>query len=58
MMDGKGAIQGTVLLYIILVVVVVLIIIIFLQFFTPYKFSNLIESLFSAGSSINGGNYV
>jgi TRAP-type C4-dicarboxylate transport system permease small subunit len=56
-MDKKGSIQSSVLLYIILMVIAVILIIIFLQFFTPYKFSTFIESLFSGGTSIKGGNY-
>lgn len=55
-MDNKASIQSSVLLYIILLIVAILIVIIFLQFFTPFKFSNFIESLFSAGTSLNGGS--
>jgi hypothetical protein len=55
-MDKKGSVQSSVLLYAILMVVLILIIIIFLQFFTPYKLSNFIDSFISAGTSPNGGN--
>ncbi len=56
-MDKKGAIEGRIFVYIILLIVVILIIVIFLQFFTPYKISNLIDSFISSASAINGGNY-
>ncbi|MCL5009457.1 MAG: hypothetical protein M1433_00520 [Candidatus Parvarchaeota archaeon] len=57
-MDEKGAIQGTVLLYIVLIIIVVIVILIFLQFLTPYKLSNFIESFISAaGNSGGGGRY-
>lgn len=56
-MDSKASVQSTVLLYIILMVIAIILVIVLLQFFTPYKFSTFIESLFSAGNSVNGGGY-
>lgn len=53
-MDKKGSIQGTVLLYVVLMIVVAMIILIVLQFFTPYKFSNYVDSFIKAVLGIGG----
>ena len=55
-MDRNGSVQGTVLLYVILMIVLIIIVIIILEMFTPYKFSNLIDSFISAASH-GGGQY-
>ena len=50
----RGAVEGSVLLYIILIVVGAFILIIILQIFTPYKITDLFKPLFSAsGIDIN-----
>jgi hypothetical protein len=56
-MDKKGSVQGTVLLYVVLMIVLIIIVIIVLELFTPYKFSNLIDSFISAASHSGGGQY-
>ncbi len=56
-MDKKASIQSSTFLYIILLIVAILLIVIFLEFFSPYKISNLFTSFVSAGGGVNGNNY-
>ena len=56
-MDKRGAIEGSIFIYIILLIVAILLIIIVLEFFTPYKISNFINSFIAAGSHIGGNKY-
>ncbi len=56
-MDKKASIQSSTFLYIILLIIVILLIIIFLEFFSPYKITNLFDSFINSGNNINGNNY-
>lgn len=57
-MYRKGTVEGAVLLYIIIIVVMAVIIIFFLQVFTPYKITNLVNVFINSSSGINYDRFI
>ncbi len=56
-MDKKGAVEGKLLEYIMVAVVCVIIVIAVLEFFTPYKITNIITNFMKYTLGMNFSNY-
>ncbi|MGC8516655.1 MAG: hypothetical protein ACP5MT_02055 [Candidatus Acidifodinimicrobium sp.] len=57
-MYKKGAVEGAVIIYVVIIVVMIIIIIFFMQVFTPYKITNLLNVFMNSSSSVNYGRFI